>query len=236
MRLISEPGYQRVLDGRPLFYLGFIDEKLIESYGGPGAFRALVDDFRQQVIANGSKQPYIVIMDHDPARGNGWRRDFGADALSSYAAQANAAGGTYADLTDYAEKFWERCLTQGRRCRPQSAWRAGTAAQGWSAPVPWETWQKPGEGTEHFYERAKPDQLTDHVLRAIDWDCASTRPLPPAQTILIYAWNENDEGGWLVPTGGEGTSRIEALGKALRPSTRLSISANICVFWTFLSI
>jgi len=37
--------------------------------------------------------------------------------------------------------------------------------------------------------------------------------------VLIYAWNEFDEGGWLVPAlpppHGEGTARIDALRKVL---------------------
>ena len=42
-----------------------------------------------------------------------------------------------------------------------------------------------------------------------------------AQAALIYAWNETDEGGWLVPTrrpdGSPDTGRIAALGAVLRP-------------------
>ena len=32
--------------------------------------------------------------------------------------------------------------------------------------------------------------------------------------MLVYAWNENSEGGWLVPTLGEGTARVDALAAA----------------------
>lgn len=218
VRLVSEPGYQTVLDGRPLFYLGFIDEKLVDSFGGAKAFRVLVDDFRRQVTANGSKQPYVVIMDHDPARGEHWRSEFGADAISSYAAQGNAAGGSYADLTDFAEKFWDRCLAQGGNVIPicMAGWDRRPRVE---RPVPWEKYQKPGEGIDRFYERAKPDQLAAHLAHALAW----TQQHPeaaPARTVIIYAWNENDEGGWLVPTRGEGTTRIEALATVLRRGTR----------------
>ena len=37
----------------------------------------------------------------------------------------------------------------------------------------------------------------------------------PTETALVYAWNENTEGGWLLPTKGEGRSRLEAVSKAL---------------------
>jgi hypothetical protein len=39
----------------------------------------------------------------------------------------------------------------------------------------------------------------------------------PSRAILIYAWNEHDEGGWLCPTinedGSTNDSRMEALAK-----------------------
>ena len=44
----------------------------------------------------------------------------------------------------------------------------------------------------------------------------SNREVAEAQTIMIYAWNESDEGGWLVPTKTEGTARLDAIREALR--------------------
>ena len=41
-------------------------------------------------------------------------------------------------------------------------------------------------------------------------------PVPcEAQVALAYAWNENTEGGWLLPTKGNGTMRLDAVAKAL---------------------
>ena len=42
-----------------------------------------------------------------------------------------------------------------------------------------------------------------------------------SKAVLIYAWNENDEGGWLVPTLSEGAARVEALGKVLKKDVPL---------------
>jgi hypothetical protein len=81
-------------------------------------------------------------------------------------------------------------------------------------PVPWEQWQKAGEGLEEFYEPATPRELADHLNRALNW--VRTNPdAAPADAVLVYAWNENDEGGWLVPTRGEGTARLDAIGRLL---------------------
>ena len=66
---------------------------------------------------------------------------------------------------------------------------------------------------------ATPDQLATHVREAITWTQAN-RDLNPSNTVIIYAWNEHDEGGWLQPTlgadGGPNTDRIDSLSKVLR--------------------
>ena len=64
VRLMSDPSYQKVLDGRPfdhaqgrpepvegrpLFYLGFISDAWIKAWGGESGARRVVDDFRSTV-------------------------------------------------------------------------------------------------------------------------------------------------------------------------------------------
>ena len=68
---------------------------------------------------------------------------------------------------------------------------------------------------------ATPDEIAEHLREAIPWTQAN-RDLNPANAIILYAWNEHDEGGWLQPTlGADGkpdVSRIKAIGKVLRPT------------------
>ncbi len=65
---------------------------------------------------------------------------------------------------------------------------------------------------------ATPEQIKGHIQDALTWTQAN-RDLTPANTIILYAWNENDEGGWLIPTlnpdGSTNASRIKAI-QALR--------------------
>ena len=137
----------------------------------------------------------------------------GLDALSAYATQAAGNGTPYAALAKHAERFWDQCKATGKQVVP-------IAMSGWDRrprvehPVPWEKYQQPGVGIEKYYETPTPAELAGHVARAVTW--AKENPLAcPAQAVIIYAWNEHDEGGWLCPTLSEGTARIEALGKVL---------------------
>jgi hypothetical protein len=49
----------------------------------------------------------------------------------------------------------------------------------------------------------------------LDW-VAAHRGLAEASAVLIYAWNEFDEGGWLAPGLTDGAARLEAIGSVLR--------------------
>ena len=87
-------------------------------------------------------------------------------------------------------------------------------------PVPWETgWQKPYEGMEKYFALPTPEELAAHLKEAILWT-KERKQTCPAKAVIIYAWNEHDEGGWLCPTLYENNkadvSRLKALKKVLK--------------------
>jgi hypothetical protein len=49
---------------------------------------------------------------------------------------------------------------------------------------------------------------------ALDWIKANPKSAE-AKAVLIYAWNEFDEGGWLAPTLTEGTARLDTMRSVL---------------------
>ena len=79
-------------------------------------------------------------------------------------------------------------------------------------PVPWVD----GGDISLYYEQPTPDELAAHLKRGIEW-CNTYPETAEAQAILIYAWNEFDEGGWLCPTIEEGTARLDAIATVLQP-------------------
>jgi hypothetical protein len=80
-------------------------------------------------------------------------------------------------------------------------------------PVPWESWQRPGEGMDRWYAAPTPAELTRHVGQALRFAAAQ-----PHRAALVYAWNENDEGGWIEPTHPFDDTRLRALrAAACRP-------------------
>lgn len=213
--LMREPNYMRLLGGRPLFFVGFIQDAYVEAWGGREAGRKLWDGFRASVKAAVGREPYLVIMDFSPQRGKELADALGFDAVSAYAIPGDGGNESpYAKLRQFARDFWTGARDAGARVIP-------TAMAGWDRrprierPHPWEPWQKPGEGMHRYFQTPTPDELAAHVREAADWVVANPSTCE-ARAALIYAWNEHDEGGWIARTLGEGAARVDALERMWR--------------------
>lgn len=137
-------------------------------------------------------------------------------ALSTYAHAAPNNGRvlTAPECAAIGSAFWEKALKLGVSYIPN-------ATLGWD-PRP----------VLHF-----PDQLYDRpktpgaceAAQAGDWraQIAAARKVALAgarggdrPSLMLYAWNEFAEGGWLAPTRSEGARRIDALARALGRTDR----------------
>jgi hypothetical protein len=215
--LMTHDAYLRLPNGRPLYFLGFINEaKASERWGGLSGLRAQIEHFRSQAIAGGAGNPYLVV--------GGFTRETAAlapaltsgDAVGVYAIADPRGIGDYAALTRFAEQGWQTMAA----AVPMPV--VPTVMTGWDRrpriehPVPWEPGQRSGAGIQYHFEQPTPQELSAHLEGAF----AFVRRQPAdrrAPAVLIYAWNENDEGGWLVPTLPCDTRRLEALSSLLRP-------------------
>ncbi|MDR3571112.1 MAG: hypothetical protein P4L81_02850 [Candidatus Pacebacteria bacterium] len=207
--LMQTDSYVRVMGGRPLYFLGFIDDAKIQArWGTVQALRNQIANFRTQARARGLYDPYIVLG-ANPSSINSLARQLGGDAVGAYAFFDQVANGSYADLSTIAWNGWRKLAESGLPVVP-------TVMAGWDRrprvehPVPWEPSQKPLVGMENYFQAGTPQEIAQQVSAALAW--ISAQPLEhQAPAILIYAWNENDEGGWLIPTGACDHSRLKAL-------------------------
>lgn len=205
--LWKEPTYQTVLDGRPLVYMFHTTLKETDAW----RFASL----REAAKDAGLKDPYLAYMGFNPKSDWPKARALGFDALSAYALPGQ---GSFAGLAAQAEK------KNADTWRDVKAPAIPLATTGWDKrprmdhPVSWEK-DHDYHKTKTYTETATPEELAAHVARTLEW----TRKNPdacPAQSVIVYAWNENDEGGWLAPTlkadGTPDTARLDALRKVLQ--------------------
>lgn len=212
--------YQTVLGGRPLLFV-FVKPRQLT--------KADWDDLKRQTVAAGLKSPYFVLMGWNPEADAKVMAELGFDAVSAY-----ARGGSYSmTQPSYAQQCamirrerWEKWRTLGV---PSLTF----ASAGWDTRPRNERppfWMKeitptpdptPASQQKPLLDpvTATPGELAAHVQEAIAWTQAN-RDLNPANAVIIYGWNEHDEGGWLQPTLGADVKpneeRVSALGKVLR--------------------
>jgi len=222
-RLISffqDPNYQTVLEGRPLLFLFGVPKKVAKK-----EFQELGD----AAVGAGGKRPYLVLMGFDPRQDAKDMAALGFDAVSAYAAGGQYQGDmwSYSQLTEHVRRnYWEVCrrdriptitfATAGWDTRPRLehpvSWMPGVEAQ--PNPTP------PAEQKPLIDDvTATPAQLAQHLQDALEWT-RNNRALNPANALIIYAWNENDEGGWLIPTLSAGTARLDAIARILNAEER----------------
>jgi hypothetical protein len=127
----------------------------------------------------------------------------GLDAASAYA-QAGRGGVAFAALTRAAEERWDAFREVGLRVLPwvTSGWDPRPRVE---HPVSWTTCDP-----DAWAQPATPAEIASHLERALAWT-ARYPATAGANAVLIYAWNEFDEGGWLCPTLREGTARLDAI-------------------------
>ncbi len=205
-RMIAQPNYLKVEGNRPVIYMGFLNDALVDK---------LLDGrwqrFCAELARHGLGKPYLVIGRGNPAGAKRYCDRLQGDALSNYNYWEGRQEATFAEMAASAESFWERCEATGTPavpiCMAGFDYRPRVLN-----PVSWHVCDN------RYCKRGTPEELAAHVGRGVSW--FKKHPgKNGTELVLIYAWNEFDEGGWLVPAlpppRGEGTARVDALRKVL---------------------
>lgn len=210
-KLLKDECYMTVLGGRPLMYYFATAKDTAED----------IKYYQALCRKLGIPEPYAVVMNLSSTSTIGT----GADAIGQYA--INGKGGeSFKSLTEHALSLRTSFGVSGLPFVP-------TVTTGWNSVTRFETpvsWITTTE--DSWAEYATPDEIYEHLKETLDYmqtPAAKSKTIP--NTVLMYAWNEHDEGGWICPTiavdenGNQlfnedgskkiDTSRIEAVKKAI---------------------
>ena len=210
--LLQQEYYMTVLGGRPLMYYD-CDYQTAKNE---------IAYYRRLCKKLGIPEPYAVCT---KANSKDAEKAV-ADAIGDYAVSNESLNISYFELTKKAEKRWLEhqrnanqyvpIVTTGYHLLPR-----------YKNPVFWMTIE-----TDKVAEYATSEEIGTHLTNALNYmQKPEVVSKTKANTVLMYAWNEHDEGGWICPTikvdengnqmyGTNGeklvdTSRIEAVRKAI---------------------
>ena len=162
-------------------------------FGDSKNLNAIKEDisyYRSLTKALGIPEPYAVIMNVSPKQA---LLAYG-DAVSSYAIYGKH-NEPFSNIMQYAVDEWENFRKSGMQYVP-------TVSYGWNPeprfhnPVSWI-----GVPKHSWADYATSENITEHVTYAYSYmQHKMVKDFTKANTMIAYAWNEHDEGGWICPT------------------------------------
>lgn len=201
--LFQHEKYLKLASSRPLVFIYDLPS-LNKTFGGYGESTQALIELRNASRKRGLNNPIIVAQNAE-----GPHVHFGFDAFGAYTANGEGAKREYPYTALMAAnfKFWEAQKGTSRTVIP-------LLNLGWD---PRPRLSHPDVGKDYggnWYAQPSPEQIIQHLRLGINW-LRTNQAYAALNMLLIYAWDEFDEGGWLAPTLAEGTQRIEAFRKAL---------------------
>jgi hypothetical protein len=215
----KDPNYQKVMGNRPLVYF-FEIVGIVKYMGSEEAARDWLKELRRKTVAAGAGDPYFVVMAFWPPSGVAQVEKLGGDAIGAYSSHYNGEpvgnkGFSYLALAERNRLQWEMGKRTGKEFIP-------TVNAGWDYR-PMKRPEYPDRNPkDDWFNAPTPQALADNLCSAMKW-VDENPSVCPANSVLIYAWNEMSEGGWLVPTltpsGKPNTERLDAIGRILKADT-----------------
>jgi hypothetical protein len=213
LKLMAEPTHVKV-DGKPLLIF-FSPRELLTAFGGAEAVKVATDTLQSRARAAGLAGVSLAAC-CAPGPENGWIdlndvKSAGFTLLTGY----NYVGfpmksaeriQSYRTLVGGHEEIWNRFAQ--KNVLPYMP----CVTTGWDKR-PWEDPAQPPK--QPYYPDRTPPQITDFVSRAIKWMDDHPRNTTNERIVMLYAWNENGEGGYLTPTKGMGDAYLKAVRAAL---------------------
>jgi hypothetical protein len=203
--VMKHPSYLRVA-GRPVFKVHSIYFLMQESGNDIAKMKARVDTLRRIVKEVGIPDPIIAGgMGPDEMVSVDVAAPF--DFLATYMGFANMPATDkpypYEDLIKFAEKSW--IAHASRDPKPYMPY----VPSGWD-PRPWKDprppYTMPTREEWKFALRRVQAALDKYANLGIPIGNGSRQ-----KAFVIYAWNEFGEGGFIAPTKGEGTMKLEVI-------------------------
>jgi hypothetical protein len=202
---MQQSNYQTVLSGRPLWFLyadGSYATQLSTYWGNNTAnFATALATFRSAVQAAGLPNPYIVMVNGSATTA----ANLGADAVSNYIPNfgAPAIANPWSNVESAIEAYW---TSLGNGANTRGIQTVPIAATGWDTRprkqhiVNWAAiGGKPYAGLNVYNVLPTPAEFTTELQNVVSY-VTSNPSVTDSKVILIYAWDECDEGGnCLIP-------------------------------------
>lgn len=207
------PDYMRANDGSaPVFFLVNTMGTWLKGLGGEEGAKAALSDLRNRVKVATDQNLYLVALLFNLSETEPVAHKLGFDAVSTYATALGSNGKSlsYASCAALAQKAWQVEAEHG------SGGFLPTVTLGWDyRPAlrdPQE--KKTRKPNPDWCQPATDEEWTRQIRGAIN-QAANNPRNDRFRSVVMYAWNESSEGGWIQPTLSEGVRRLKVIANAV---------------------
>jgi len=212
IKLFRERNYLKV-DGHPILIF-FSGEELLKAFGGAKKTRLALQSLKSEALAAKIEVPLIGVC-ATPGPENGWDdllsfKNAGFDFLTGYNYHEYGVGKEkkqdFHQLEIVHEQIWNSFAEKD--ILPYIP----VVTTGWDMR-PWEKTEIP---QSYYYQNRTPENVATFVQNAINWTENHPKQSLNDRLVILYAWNEIGEGGYLTPTKSEGDKILKALNKVVK--------------------
>ena len=201
IELFKEEGYHKI-NGHPVIVF-MRHDLLLTKWGTNQEIAEAFEMLKSNALDAGLKEP-LIGLHALPGPENGWHnieelKQVGYDFFTGY----NYSNDICA-INSNKEQSFNQLRIKGNQIWDIFAQKnvlpyVPAVTAGWDMR-PWET-SEPGA---FYYTPRDPDIIAEFVLDALSWIKRNPSKTFSEPYVIIYAWNENGEGGYLTPTESEG--------------------------------
>ncbi len=169
------------------FYLKILGRPAIFVFGAVRLSKDHIDTIRTCIIKKGNPEPYFVALGEADVLGAYEFNLKGYSAISSYSCFPEGEGWSYQQLLEKAESRNKKLCSLTELLDPVPLISCGLDFRPRALnPVSWM-------GGKNYAYTGEAEEIYEHAKKTL-------RDAKNIPAVLIYAWNEHDEGGWCCPT------------------------------------
>jgi hypothetical protein len=180
----KQDNYQTVIGGRPLVYF----------FSANNLTATTISKIKSKAKENNIPDPYFVMMGFsDPSSD---AKKTGCEGISKYTS-GGSKGIAFSTNAGFERTSWTTFKNTGMQVIPivTSGWDPRPRIE--RPDIGW--WGATTYCSDCWIQTATAQEVANQVGEALDW-VKGNKISSNANSILIYAWCENDEGGWIAPT------------------------------------